>query len=484
MKQRIFIILFLGVFINIFSQNMWEYKYLDVYSPTSTRYTVDSAKQIILSNEICIRNYSDAVEYLYYWHRDTEKQFLLENLNTQINPSLRGVGNRCQWRHFYTDTYYRGLLGDTTAIERMDSIANYGLKNVKNIAVHKLAEIGRFDYFDYVKQLYLSSRERYDGLLTMYGEDIRFKNEVLSLLEEQAREYDLNDEFQRANMLGLITTYILKLDRQKAIEILDEYFRNTSGILRWSTFIDLGVIDKNGQPKRTKYWLLNTDEEEYITYYLPSIRATLEFKAYSSNYMSPSFIKFMQDFNPAKGSSRYKRKMHYLHYFKPAKPDSVLELQTMLDTLTSYTNQCYGYEWLKDEAYKTELLNKITNAKTKLNTGDSLGCRTEVASFQNSVNQVYQDSVGSYPKYVSEEGYKFLYYYAQYILDKLPEPVEGLPVKLEDSQGNLLQGGSLQYYDGGWKTIGTTVNGEVIKELLPKEITFKAIYNSKQSQKQ
>jgi len=110
-------------------------------------------------------------------------------------------------------------------------------------------------------------------------------------------------------------------------------------------------------------------------------------------------------------------------------PPKTVSTLTMLDTLTSYTKQCYGYEWLKDEAYKAELLNKITNAKTKLNTGDSLGCRTEVASFQSSVNQVHQDSVGSYPKYVSNEGYKFLYYYAKYILERLPEPVEGLPVK-------------------------------------------------------
>ncbi len=142
-----------------------------------------------------------------------------------------------------------------------------------------------------------------------------------------------------------------------------------------------------------------------------------------------------------------------LYVYKPARSESTISTLIMLDTLTSYTNQCYNYEWLKDEAYKNDLLNKLTDAKNKLTAGDSTGCRTEMAAFQNSVNQVYQDSAGSYPKYVSDAGYKFMYHYAQYILDRLPEAqeVEGLPVKLQDSQGNLLQGGSLQYYDGGWQ---------------------------------
>ena len=137
------------------------------------------------------------------------------------------------------------------------------------------------------------------------------------------------------------------------------------------------------------------------------------------NYGSPAIFKFVKDFQITDTTNLFLSMA--VGTFRPIKPaNSTVSTFTILDTLTSYTNQCYGYEWLKDEAYKAELLNKITNAKTKLNTGDSLGCRTEVASFQNSVNQVYQDSAGSYPKYISREGYKFLYYYAQYILDRLP----------------------------------------------------------------
>ena len=57
-------------------------------------------------------------------------------------------------------------------------------------------------------------------------------------------------------------------------------------------------------------------------------------------------------------------------------------------------------------------------------------------------------------------------------------------VKVKDANNQSIDGAEVQYYGSGWQTIGTTVNGEITKELLPKEITFKAIYNSKQSQKQ
>ena len=59
----------------------------------------------------------------------------------------------------------------------------------------------------------------------------------------------------------------------------------------------------------------------------------------------------------------------------------------------------------------------------------------------------------------------------------------GLPVKLEDSQGNLLHvpsgdGGNVKYYASGWKDFGNAVNGEMTKELLPKEYSFRMSYEN------
>jgi len=49
-------------------------------------------------------------------------------------------------------------------------------------------------------------------------------------------------------------------------------------------------------------------------------------------------------------------------------------------------------------------------------------------------------------------------------------------VQLQDSQGNLLDGGTVQYYASGWKDFGRAINGEVTKELLPKEYSFRMSY--------
>lgn len=100
-------------------------------------------------------------------------------------------------------------------------------------------------------------------------------------------------------------------------------------------------------------------------------------------------------------------------------PDDTVSAEIVIDSLTSYTNQCYGYEWLKDETYKNELWTKLANAENYLNAGDSLNCKTEITAFQNSVDLVYQNPEQNYPKYVSDEGYKFLYYYAGYIIERL-----------------------------------------------------------------
>ncbi len=141
----------------------------------------------------------------------------------------------------------------------------------------------------------------------------------------------------------------------------------------------------------------------------------------------------------------------FLEYYKPIKPDSSISILTLKDTLTSYIDQCYAYSWLRDNNYLNDLSNKIISAKNYLMQSDSIDCAKEIKSFQTSIRQVYSDSAGSYPKYVSSDGYKFLYYYSQYILDRLPSVPTGLPVKLVSSTGTNLTGSSLQYYDGTWK---------------------------------
>ncbi len=54
---------------------------------------------------------------------------------------------------------------------------------------------------------------------------------------------------------------------------------------------------------------------------------------------------------------------------------------------------------------------------------------------------------------------------------------KNVAVNLQNSQGNQLDTGIVQYNAGGWQDFGTTLNGVVTKELLPIKYTFRLTYN-------
>jgi len=128
-------------------------------------------------------------------------------------------------------------------------------------------------------------------------------------------------------------------------------------------------------------------------------------------------------------------------------------LIVILDSLISVTNQVHIINWLGDLAFSNELKNILTTAKTNLQNGDSIACRVQVKAFQDFVDNVYKDSLNADPRFVTIEGWKFLYWNAQYIIDRLPEPLANpnLVVNLKNSLGNQILASNVQYYEGSWK---------------------------------
>ena len=107
--------------------------------------------------------------------------------------------------------------------------------------------------------------------------------------------------------------------------------------------------------------------------------------------------------------------------FRPPTPDSTESTNSLLNSLYNYVDSVYNYAWLNNLEFKDELQLILQSAKTNLQNGDSLACREDVKAFQDSVNYVFADSLNQDPRFVTLEGWKFLYWNAQYILDRLPE---------------------------------------------------------------
>ncbi|MFZ2865979.1 MAG: HEAT repeat domain-containing protein [Ignavibacteriaceae bacterium] len=141
---------------------------------------------------------------------------------------------------------------------------------------------------------------------------------------------------------------------------------------------------------------------------------------YSFGYLSD--YKFVADYLPSEQNAEIKEGLLInMSAYKPRKPDSSASITDLLTELVNMTDTANLYTWLGDLNFSNELKSILITAKTNLLEGDSLACRIQVKAFQDLVDNVYKDSLNSDPRFVTIEGWKFLYWNAQYILDRLPK---------------------------------------------------------------
>ncbi len=101
--------------------------------------------------------------------------------------------------------------------------------------------------------------------------------------------------------------------------------------------------------------------------------------------------------------------------------NAILNIARIVDTLLSYQSQCLELNWLGGVAFSEQLKPFLLDAKAKLAIGDSLGAAFKINQYQSAIVHAYQDPVTNTNQFVTSDGYKFLYYYPKYILERLPQ---------------------------------------------------------------
>ncbi|WP_448522309.1 IPT/TIG domain-containing protein [Schleiferia thermophila] len=428
-KYYLSFIIIITISTNIISQNIWK-----LFSISEEDFQLVSSLGIDSLQNIIIKDkwdsdpllYRQAAEYLLNYHSDTHTQFLLNNLNTVIDTTRTDMFSLLQWDKYFIDTYIKGILGDPSSMSRMDTIAQFCPKsNIKVAAIRKLAEAGYYDYWVYIN----SRKEDIDAKVVffMYGEDQRYKSYVLNYLENQIQNIDPNDWSKIVEIAGNIGD----LDSIREIEIIDNYFRSTTGETRKYYFDRLNIIDQVNQPYRSM-WVIPLEPDEFLrSTYIPIMLEERTFLE-AEGYYSPTWIHFMEEWLPNESSSLIKGHIEMnIIDFKPLKPDTISSIENNMDYTKSLIDTVYNYTWLGDQQFKDELQSILQSAQSNLQTGDSLACRVQVQAFQDLVDIVFNDSLNTDPRFVTIEGWKFLYWNAQYILDRLPEPPVVVTLSLE-----------------------------------------------------
>lgn len=108
--------------------------------------------------------------------------------------------------------------------------------------------------------------------------------------------------------------------------------------------------------------------------------------------------------------------------------DSIESTNTLLESLIYSKHEAANNGWLADKSFVNELDNHLENAQKHLAKGDSVNARKEIEKFQEKVDKEYEKTSDDQKKgkardkrFVTEEGWKLLYFNAQYIIDRLPE---------------------------------------------------------------
>ena len=356
-------------------------------------------------------------------HRD----FLLEQLRMSAPLDVAGtpLAASSPWRDYLSYQRVRGFYGDAGALKGMDSIARLAPDVwLKLSAISYLSSAKYFtrEYFEFLKKAYRDKANlgTVEIDLAQYGSDSRYHTEAGDLMEERARD---------STALGTSGTVRLlaQFDKPRAIALLEEGFQFTEGTGLLEFFLQLRSMDPQGQARRSVWAIQRDPDETRKLIYFPSYgqypAVTGDTVRFTPNacYLTPGFVKFTKDWLQHDTPSLVRWvKQSFLDVFIPLPALPGTPIQQMLDSLVAVKHQVADFGWLADADFVSLLDNDLKVARRSLKANDSLACALAMKSFQRKIDIAYHGSPTSDLRKVTIEGWKFLHYNAQYILDRLP----------------------------------------------------------------
>ena len=118
-----------------------------------------------------------------------------------------------------------------------------------------------------------------------------------------------------------------------------------------------------------------------------------------------------------------------------------------IDSLINNIGKSYEIGWISDSVAANKYNNYLENVHKYLNQNQKL---SGLETLDSVLRDVDIDSITS----LSSEAYALIKFNTEYLKEQLAQSSGGptnYNVILKNSQGSLLTGGSLQYYEGGWK---------------------------------
>lgn len=357
--------------------------------------------------------------------------------------------------------------------------------------------------------------------------------------EELFREVSLLHDKRIENRLAL--RYLADTYGKETIPILLDVFKNhMEADNRMVALEKLGEMHYKGLEQLLKEQFF---KDTSLTYDIVTVLLT--------NYDCPEnyiFVKNNLDKIKFTKNVDYVKHLILRNYIVENPKDNISTI-SMVDTLLSYSNQSFRLGWLDNNTLSVSL-NYLNEAKAFLSKNDLNNTANRIKFFRNNIDYEYKDSTNTTNNFLNKEGWRFLYRYAGYILNRLPSIPQsfilnltatgngtiekspsrtdydssttvmliakpaagyvfkewtgditgtnatisvvmnsnknitaafipapsGVTVKLINSSGALLTGGTLQYYEGAWKDAVNNNNGTFTVNTTKPTISLRMTY--------